>query len=125
MTLGDGCGGGAAWRPRRGPRGRLTDAGEARHAVAVGAAAGATCPVPTTDYTHRIGRTGRAGKTGVAMTFLTPQDSDVFYDLKQAIMSSPVSTCPPELSNHEAAQMKPGGFTGPAKKRRGDETIFA
>jgi ATP-dependent RNA helicase DDX23/PRP28 len=36
-------------------------------------------------YTHRIGRTGRAGKTGVATTFLTLFDSDVFYDLKQVI----------------------------------------
>ena len=35
------------------------------------------------DYTHRIGRTGRAGKTGVAVTFLTKEDSALFYDLKQ------------------------------------------
>jgi len=35
------------------------------------------------DYTHRIGRTGRAGKTGVAVSFLTKDDSAVFYDLKQ------------------------------------------
>lgn len=40
------------------------------------------------DYTHRIGRTGRAGKTGIAVTFLTKDDSAVFYDLKQAIISS-------------------------------------
>ena len=35
------------------------------------------------DYTHRIGRTGRAGKSGRAITFLTAEDSRVFYDLKQ------------------------------------------
>ena len=35
------------------------------------------------DYTHRIGRTGRAGKTGVAVTFLTKEDAGVFYDLKE------------------------------------------
>lgn len=35
------------------------------------------------DYTHRIGRTGRAGKTGIAVTFLTKDDAAVFYDLKQ------------------------------------------
>lgn len=46
------------------------------------------------DYIHRIGRTGRAGKSGVAITFLTKEDSAVFYELKQAILESPVSSCP-------------------------------
>ncbi|KAJ8313990.1 hypothetical protein KUTeg_008551 [Tegillarca granosa] len=46
------------------------------------------------DYTHRIGRTGRAGKNGVAISFLTQDDSAVFYDLKQLILSSPISSCP-------------------------------
>ncbi|XP_042606114.1 probable ATP-dependent RNA helicase DDX23 [Cyprinus carpio] len=74
------------------------------------------------DYIHRIGRTGRAGKSGMAMTFLTKEDSSVFYDLKQAILESPVSTCPPELANHPDAQHKPGTIL--TKKRR-EETIFA
>lgn len=30
-------------------------------------------------YTHRIGRTGRAGKSGVAITFLGSEDADVMY----------------------------------------------
>ena len=34
------------------------------------------------DYVHRIGRTGRAGKKGTAITFLTGEDTDVYYDLK-------------------------------------------
>ena len=79
-------------------------------------------PVSSPDYIHRIGRTGRAGKSGVAMTFLTKEDSAVFYDLKQAILESPVSTCPPELTNHPDAQHKPGTIL--TKKRR-EETIFA
>uniref|UniRef100_A0A8P4GJL0 RNA helicase n=1 Tax=Dicentrarchus labrax TaxID=13489 RepID=A0A8P4GJL0_DICLA len=74
------------------------------------------------DYIHRIGRTGRAGKSGVALTFLTKEDSAVFYDLKQAFLESPVSTCPPELTNHPDAQHKPGTIL--TKKRR-EETIFA
>ncbi|KAH9543003.1 hypothetical protein CY35_13G039500 [Sphagnum magellanicum] len=60
-------------------------------------------------YTHRIGRTGRAGKTGVATTFLTLFDSDVFYDLKQMLVQSN-SPVPPELARHEASKFKPGLF---------------
>ncbi|KAJ8259143.1 hypothetical protein COCON_G00181550 [Conger conger] len=71
------------------------------------------------DYIHRIGRTGRAGKSGVAVTFLTKEDSTVFYDLKQAILESPVSTCPPELTNHPDAQHKPGTILT-KKRERGD-----
>ncbi|CAN8099567.1 unnamed protein product [Discula destructiva] len=58
-------------------------------------------------YTHRIGRTGRAGKTGVAITFLGGEDSDVMYDLKQIIQKSNISKLPDELKRHEAAQSKP------------------
>lgn len=66
------------------------------------------------DYTHRIGRTGRAGKSGAAVTFLTAADEAVFYDLKAVLLESPVSACPPELANHPAASTKPG--TVPQKK---------
>lgn len=58
-------------------------------------------------YTHRIGRTGRAGKSGVAITFLGNEDTDVMYDLKQMIMKSAISKVPEELRRHEAAQQKP------------------
>jgi len=74
------------------------------------------------EYTHRIGRTGRAGKHGMAISFCTKDDSELFYDLKHTILSSPVSTCPPELLNHPDAQHKPG--TVVTKKRR-EEKIFA
>lgn len=58
-------------------------------------------------YTHRIGRTGRAGKSGVAITFLGGEDSDVMYDLKQMLIKSPISRVPEDLRKHEAAQSKP------------------
>lgn len=58
-------------------------------------------------YTHRIGRTGRAGKKGIATTLLTLQDSHVFYDLMQMLIQSK-SPVPPELSRHEASKYKPG-----------------
>jgi superfamily II DNA/RNA helicase len=33
-----------------------------------------TFPLTTEDYVHRIGRTGRAGKTGISHTFFTADD---------------------------------------------------
>ena len=72
-------------------------------------------------YTHRIGRTGRAGKSGIAVSFITQEDSEIFYDLKQLLVSSAASHCPTELMNHPEAQHKPG--TVLTKKRR-EETIF-
>ncbi|KAI7231857.1 Pre-mRNA-splicing ATP-dependent RNA helicase, partial [Hortaea werneckii] len=60
-------------------------------------------------YTHRIGRTGRAGKQGVAITFLGSEDNEVLYDLKQMISKSSLSRVPEELRRHEAAQQKGGG----------------
>ncbi|KAF6761555.1 pre-mRNA-splicing ATP-dependent RNA helicase PRP28 [Ephemerocybe angulata] len=55
-------------------------------------------------YVHRIGRTGRAGKLGTAITFLTKDDDEVMYDLKQEISKSPVSMVPTELAKHKSAQ---------------------
>jgi len=73
-------------------------------------------------YTHRIGRTGRAGKSGKSITFLTADDSHLFYDLKAMLLSSPVSSCPHDLANHPEAQNKPGTVL---QKKRKDEKIFA
>ena len=72
-------------------------------------------------YTHRIGRTGRAGKSGIAVTFLTQDHAELFYDLKQMLLSSSISHCPPELANHPDAQNKPGTVV---QKKRKDEKIF-
>lgn len=57
-------------------------------------------------YTHRIGRTGRAGKSGVAITFLGSEDADTMYDLKQMLSKSSISRVPEELRRHESAQQK-------------------
>jgi ATP-dependent RNA helicase DDX23/PRP28 len=79
-------------------------------------------------YTHRIGRTGRAGKSGVAVTFLGNEDNDVLYDLRQMLMKSSISRVPEELRKHEAAQQKVqkggGGGAGGGKKANaaGDES---
>ncbi|KAH0342291.1 pre-mRNA-splicing ATP-dependent RNA helicase PRP28, partial [Aureobasidium melanogenum] len=72
-------------------------------------------------YTHRVGRTGRAGKSGVAITFLGPEDNDVLYDLKQMLSKSSISRVPEELRKHEAAQQKSqrGGNRKPVEESSG------
>lgn len=75
-------------------------------------------------YTHRIGRTGRAGKKGVAVTFLDNGDADVMYDLKQMISKSAISRVPQELARHESAQQKVGRG-GKGKERIEDGGGFA
>ena len=72
-------------------------------------------------YCHRIGRTARAGKTGIATTFITEDDKDTFYDLKQYLQSVGASI-PHELSSHPHANTKPGDVV--VKKRR-DQKVFA
>ncbi|KAF1744343.1 hypothetical protein MXB_2603 [Myxobolus squamalis] len=79
------------------------------------------CPKTIEDYTHRIGRTGRAGREGKAVTFLTNDDSAIFYDLKQALIASPASTVPPALAHHSDAQHKPGAIV---LKKRKDEVVY-
>lgn len=54
-------------------------------------------------YTHRIGRTGRAGKKGDSVTFLTHGDSDLFYDFK-TFLESCNARVPTELARHGAAK---------------------
>jgi ATP-dependent RNA helicase DDX23/PRP28 len=57
-------------------------------------------------YVHRIGRTGRAGKKGIAITFLTNDDDEVMFDLKNEVAKSAMSTMNPELAKHEAAKQR-------------------
>ncbi|KAI7894801.1 P-loop containing nucleoside triphosphate hydrolase protein [Mucor mucedo] len=73
------------------------------------------------DYTHRIGRTGRAGNSGVAITFLSNKDADVMYDLRQMLAKSSLSKVPHELASHPDAQGKPGAVK---TKKKHEETLF-
>ena len=57
----------------------------------------------------------------MAISFLTKDDSGVFYDLKQLLLENPVSSFPSELLNHPDAQHKPGTVV---QKKRKDETIY-
>lgn len=79
-------------------------------------------PKSIEDYTHRIGRTGRAGLEGLATSFLTAEDTEIMYDLKKMLLDSGMMI-PTELANHPSAQYKPG--TIPDRKPRRDTIIYA
>lgn len=64
-------------------------------------------PSKIENYCHRIGRTGRAGKSGIATTFITESDSEVMYALKSYLESTSASI-PQELARHPAAQAAVG-----------------
>jgi len=54
------------------------------------------------NYTHRIGRTGRAGKTGLATSLLTEEDQGLMAALKQYLESTG-NAVPDRLARHSAA----------------------
>ena len=72
-------------------------------------------------YIHRIGRTGRAGKKGTAITFVDHSDADLFWELKHELTKSKLSSVPKELARHPAAQHKPMRDVGKRKRDRDDE----
>ena len=99
------------------------------------------------DYVHRIGRTGRAGATGVAISFASPEERPQLRDIerytRQSIAAHVVSGLEPKAPAHRSppglrprpsgpsspspragqhrgssAQAAPGGSPGPGRARR-------
>ena len=74
-------------------------------------------PYDVEDYVHRIGRTARAGDSGMAITFIAPEEqyrfSKIEHFLKKTIYKIPV---PPELG--EAPLYDPESARKPAGNRR-------
>ncbi len=64
-------------------------------------------PKTLSDFIHRTGRTGRAGKKGIAYTFLTNRNEEVFYDIHNFLVQNNQKV-PEELAKHPAAKVKPG-----------------
>lgn len=84
-------------------------------------------PKTIEDYTHRIGRTGRAGKKGLATTFLTQEDSEMFYDLR-IFLGTTQQVIPHELEKHPASKFKPGTIDEEGRMKGSkarDQVIYA
>jgi len=73
------------------------------------------------DYTHRIGRTGRAGKSGLATSFITPFDEEVLPELKKFLLAAK-QYIPEEL---ERVAIPSGIDEGMNPKRKRDGTVYA
>ena len=74
-------------------------------------------PKSIEDFVHRTGRTARAGKKGMAVTFLTSQNEDLYYDLKEFLIRNKQEV-PPDLMNHPASKIKPGALANNAPRRK-------
>ena len=61
------------------------------------------------NYCHRIGRTGRAGKEGIATSFITDEDDGIMAPLKQYLESTGLPV-PDRLKRHPAATGGTGDF---------------
>ena len=61
------------------------------------------------NYTHRIGRTGRAGKDGLATSFITDEDTGIMPDLVKYLKSTK-SRIPERLARHEAVEESGGNI---------------
>jgi ATP-dependent RNA helicase DDX23/PRP28 len=72
------------------------------------------------DYTHRIGRTGRAGKSGLATSFIMPYDDDVLPELKKFLIAAK-QFVPEELDR--VATQEYNEVAGGKRKR--DGTVYA
>jgi len=69
------------------------------------------------DFIHRVGRTGRAGKEGVAITLVSPDEIEQLYDLQKVLGSKIKEVIIPEYAPKE---VKARGYLlhPPQQKRR-------
>ena len=82
-------------------------------------------PFNAEDYVHRIGRTGRAGKSGVAITLSIPEDAERVQAIEQLIKQKiPRQTIPDLPAPAKKAQTGRGGKTprraAPNRKKDSD-----
>jgi ATP-dependent RNA helicase RhlE len=88
-------------------------------------------------YTHRIGRTGRAAKTGDAFTFVTPQDRAFVVDIEHVLgerierrtltdfdytVPAPSGSGESDRARYSERQGRPANVSRFSPKKRGDDS---
>lgn len=69
-------------------------------------------------YVHRIGRTGRAGSSGIAITFCSPDESDYLKDVQKLLKRNiEISPLPSDLPEAPPLSPQPYSTPRPAAKR--------
>ncbi len=94
-------------------------------------------PYVPEDYIHRIGRTGRAGASGEAISFCAPEEEKLLTEIERLLKRSiPVVAAEPDAVKHEARPRreatasrtpKPGSRVDghvPEPRRQRDESVF-
>ena len=69
-------------------------------------------PMKAEDYTHRIGRTGRAGRDGLAVTFAEMRDRRKIFDIEGYTKQPLKAEVVPGLEPQQRAPQAPRGFGG-------------
>jgi superfamily II DNA/RNA helicase len=72
------------------------------------------------DYVHRIGRTGRAGATGSAFTFVTPDDAENIANIEKLTGQKIERISAPEGEATEEIEARTPAERTPARRERGD-----
>jgi len=75
-------------------------------------------PDTTDAYTHRIGRTGRAAKTGDAFTFVTPEDEDTVRSIERVLGSRIERRTAKGFDYHQPAPKRDTEFARPPREPR-------
>jgi ATP-dependent RNA helicase RhlE len=79
-------------------------AGRGIHVEGVAHVVNYDLPMEPEDYVHRIGRTGRAGATGRATTFVTPRDKGLLKEIEKLIGRS-LADAPESAARSESVQL--------------------
>lgn len=70
------------------------------------------------DYVHRIGRTGRAGEKGVAVTLLTPEDAKQGREIMEVMQKTGLVCCSFAGALQSLLNTVQGVFSGPIWKQK-------